>query len=72
MRWWLLYWVIGSGVFFLGWVFGIVMAKSSPESPAAAASTYCWRCYVDLVSERVATGNAVTVANGELTPSRVP
>lgn len=76
MRWWLLYWIVGSGLFFVGWVFGVLMAKTTPEAPGSVAA-YCWRCYVDLVSERtsapsVATASGVTVATAATPTPRVP
>ncbi len=73
MRWWLLYWAVASAVFFIGWVVGVVMARTKEApAPASGTATYCWRCYVDLVSERVA-GEAAVVTPGVATPpSRVP
>ena len=48
----LLCWIVGSALFFLGWVLGIVMARR-PGNPERHAEPFCEACYLRQVATLV-------------------
>jgi hypothetical protein len=54
MRLVLLSWIIGSGLFFAGWFFGVIMARRHAEPTDDVLDSFCQACYLRQIEAQVA------------------